>query len=132
MSETAARGLPGRPKRQPVSQRVILSAPTRPGYERRWVNDKDDRIKLFEEGGWKPVVNNADIETADKAKMVESSLGSVVTRHTGGGTRSVLMEIKKEWYDEDQAKKIERVKSGQRDILESRTDGQYGKIEVER
>jgi len=130
--QPAAKGLQGRPKRQPVSQRIILSAPSRPGYVRRWVNDSGDRVRLFEEGGWQPVKNDADMETADKAKMAESSLGSVVTRHTGGNVRSVLMEIKKEWYDEDQAKKVEKVKSGERDILNSRTDGQYGKIEVTR
>ena len=125
-------GLPARPKRQPVSQRKVLSAPTRPGYIRRWVNDSEGRVKLFEEGGWNPVANEPGLQTADKSKMAESSLGSLVSRHVGGGNKAVLMEIKEEWYSEDQAKKADAIKDSERDILSRRTDGQYGKIEVTR
>jgi hypothetical protein len=96
------------------------------------VNDTEGRIKVFEEGGWKPVANEAGLETADKSRLVESSLGSVVTRHVGNSVKAVLMEIKKEYYDEDQAKKAENIKASERDILTRRSDGQYGKIEVER
>jgi hypothetical protein len=46
--------------------------------------------------------------------------------------KSVLMEIKQEYYHEDQAKKAEAIKASESDILSRRSDGQYGKIEVER
>lgn len=130
MNETLLK--PGRPARRPVSQRVVLSAPTRPGYQRRWVNDTEGRVKLFEEGGWRPVANEPGLETADKSRMVESSLGSVVTRHVGNQMKSILMEIKDDFYKEDQAKKAEYIKAAERDILNNRSDGQYGKIEVQR
>jgi hypothetical protein len=133
MSDFApAKGPGGRPVRRPVSQRVVLSAPQRAGYVRRWVNDTEGRIKIFEEGGWRPVANEAGLETADKSRLAESSLGSVVTRHVGNNMKSVLMEIKQEYFSEDQAKKAESIKASERDILTRRSDGQYGKIEVER
>lgn len=123
---------PGRPARKPVSQRAILIAPTRPGYVRRWVNDTEGRIKMFEEGGWRPVKNEEGLETADKSKMAESSMGSIVTRYVGGNTRSVLMEIRDEYYQEDQAAKAAKVRATEADILSRRSDGQYGKIEINR
>lgn len=132
VARQAANQPAGRPVRRPVSQRIVLSAPSRPGYVRRWVNDAEGRVKVFEEGGWSPVANEAGLETADKSRLAESSLGSVVTRHVGNNVRSVLMEIKKDFYDEDQAKKTENIKASERDILSRRTEGQYGKIEVER
>ncbi len=56
--QSLAKGPVGRPSRRPVSRRVVLSAPQRAGYVRRWVNDAEGRIKIFEEGGWKPVQND--------------------------------------------------------------------------
>lgn len=78
------------------------------------------------------MANEPGLETADKSRMVESSLGSVVTRHVGNQMKSILMEIKDDFYKEDQAKKAEYIKSAERDILNNRSDGQYGKIEVQR
>lgn len=133
MNDLQSKGnLPTRPRRQPVSQRKILFAPNRRGYVRRWVNDDEGRVKLFEEGGWQLVRNDPNMETADKSKLADSSLGSVVTRHVGGGKKAFLMEIKEEWYIEDQAKKAEAINDSERDILSRRTDGQYGRIEVTR
>ncbi len=130
--QSLAKGPVGRPSRRPVSRRVVLSAPQRAGYVRRWVNDAEGRIKIFEEGGWKPVQNDPGLETADKSRLAESSLGSVVTRHVGNSMKSVLMEIKQEYFNEDQAKKAENIKASESDILSRRADGQYGKIEIER
>lgn len=124
--------LENRPKRQPVFKKRVLSAPTRTGYIRRWVNDVDDRVKLFEEGGWSVVEKTDGTDTADKSAMAESSLGSVVSRHTGSGKKSILMEIREDWYNEDQQKKAEQIKANEQGILNTRTDGQYGKIEVTR
>lgn len=135
MNDSLANAIkPGRPTRRPVSQRVVLSAPIRQGYVRRWVNDSEGRIRLFEEGGWRPVTSNdgTAIETADRSRMAESSMGSVTTRHVGNNMKAVLMEIKQDFYNEDQAKKAEQIKAAERDILMNRSEGQYGKIEVNR
>lgn len=118
-----------RPQRQPVSQRKILSAPQRSGYVRRWVNDVEGRVKLFEEGGWKPVVDST-IETADNSRLAEGNMGSIISRHVGGGRKAVLMEIKEEWFKEDQLEKEKKVLGGMKAITQNRSEGQYGKIEI--
>ena len=130
MSES--KGIPGRPVRQPVSQRKALFAPKRPGYVRRWVNDTEGRINLFTEGGWLPVETKEGIETANKSKLVEAPMGSIMTRHVGNGMKAVLMEIKEEFYQEDQAAKAEQIDATEKDILSRRSEGQYGDITVKR
>ena len=129
---TESRGIPGRPVRQPVSQRKVLSAPKRPGYVRRWVNDTEGRVNLFTEGGWLPVENKEGLETANKSKLVEAPLGSIVSRHVGNGMKAVLMEIKEEFYQEDQAAKADQISATEKDILSNRSEGQYGDIKVQR
>ena len=44
-------------KRIPLGSRNILTAPKRPGFVRRFVNDKGDRITAFKDAGWNPVEN---------------------------------------------------------------------------
>jgi hypothetical protein len=104
---TEATPLATRPKRTPVSGRNILTSPLRKGYVRRFVNDDEDRIKVFEDGGWKIV--RGDIPVGDKSVSRETSMGSPVMKHVGGGKKAYLMEIKEEWYKEDQAEKQKKI-----------------------
>jgi len=39
-------------KRIPLGTRNILTAPKKPGFVRRFVNDKGDRIQSFKDAGW--------------------------------------------------------------------------------
>ena len=121
----------GRPVRKPVSQVRVLSAPTRKGYVRRFVNDVPDRIRIFTEGGWTPVIEEG-ISTADSARLAESPMGSIYKRHVGNNVSAILMEIKEEFYKEDQAAKMEKLKADEKSILTNRTDGQYGEVVVKR
>ena len=121
----------GRPVRKPVSQVRVLSAPTRKGYVRRFVNDVPDRIRIFTEGGWTPVIEEG-ISTADSARLAESPMGSIYKRHVGNNVSAILMEIKEEFYKEDQAAKMEKLKADEKSILTNRTDGQYGEVLVKR
>lgn len=117
-----------RPKRTPVSGRNKLTAPVRKGYVRRFVNDVEDRINVFEEGGWQIV--RGEIPVGDKSVSRDNPMGSPVVKHVGNGTKAFLMEIKEDWYSEDQASKQKKIDSTINEIVKKRDDGQYGKIEV--
>lgn len=72
-----------------------LTAPQRPGFVRRWVNDTVGRVDQFRENGW-------DVVQEDGTDA----------RHVGGQKnplKAVLMELPEEFYREDQTKKLERV-----------------------
>ena len=81
----------GATTRKPVGMRGINKTPTRAGFRRRWVNDKEDRVQLFLDGGYSPV-KDPDGETR--------------TRRAGGNVNSVLMEIDENLYNEDQQAKF--------------------------
>lgn len=117
-----------RPKRTPVSGRNKLTAPIRKGYTRRFVNDVEDRISVFEEGGWQIV--RGEVPVGDKSVSRENPMGTPVTKHVGSGVKAVLMEIKDEWYNEDQAAKQKKIQETVNEIVKKREDGQYGKIEI--
>ena len=96
-----------RAKNRPVrkSQRLTgkLNFEERAGYVRRVVNSVDGRVQDFEADGWEVVRKPAE---AGELQAGESTqLGSVVRKPVGGGIEGVLMEIPKEWYEEDQHQK---------------------------
>jgi hypothetical protein len=76
---------------------------------RRWVNDRPGRLQQFTEAGYE-FVNDPSIQVGQNAEAGHNDLGSRISAQVGvneGGSplRAYLMEIKKEWYDEDQAVK---------------------------
>ena len=103
-----------------------------PNYVYRWVLDdpkRPGRLQRFKDGGYEIVTDTNEIgqSTVDRGKK----LGSAITRPDGGSTL-VLMRILKEWYDEDQALKAEKL-----DDLESTMvteaqgdEGRYGTLTV--
>lgn len=117
-----------RPKRVPLARRNILTAPKREGYVNRWVNDTDDRIEAFKNAGYEIV--SGDVQVGDNRVGSDSQMGSAVVKSVGGGTRAVLMQIKQEWYDEDQAEKYKRVKASESAMVPKQNDGQYGSIKI--
>lgn len=95
----------GRKQRTPVGKRNILSVKGKEaGYEYRIVNDEFDRVDTFKEAGWE-VVSNSDVQVGDKRVGQVVTPGSAAQVSVGGGAKGVVMRIKKEWYDEDQAAK---------------------------
>ena len=89
-------------KRIPLRARNILTAPNKPGFVRRFVNDKADRVNAFKDAGW-DVVTDDGLQVGDPKIGRASSMGSSVNPHVGAGQRAVLMEIKEEFYLEDKA-----------------------------
>lgn len=102
----------GRAARVPVGvQRLKMSAPERKGYVRRWVNDEmDGRCKRFEEGGYQFVedakLQIGELNVGNENRNLGSRVSRVVGTHPNGEPKlAYLMEIKKEFYDEDQRAK---------------------------
>ena len=123
-----------RPKRVPLHQQKVLDAHKRPGYVRRWVNETPEAIAAYEAAGYE-LVSSTEDNSAQRAQT-ETNLGSsvarkVVNRDPNARTRhAVLMEIKEEYYKEDQAAKQAKVdaveKSYDPEKFKNDQDGFYG------
>ena len=90
-------------------QRDIMSAPTKEGFVRRWVNETDrygSRIARFQKAGWSPVTDNLPVG-AEAVTDHNDSLGSHVRKNVGNGMHAILMEIAQEYFDADQAVKAD-------------------------
>jgi len=121
-----------RPKRVPIGTRNVLTFPERAGYKRRVVSDVGDRIKQFEAAGY--TIVREDIVAGDPKAGSETKIGSAVNPRTGSETKGVLMEIRQEWYDEDQKAKQAEITRGERDMtrkLNQGGDGDYGSVKIE-
>lgn len=125
-----------RPTRIPVgAARDILTVNGQdPNYVYRWVLDdpkRPGRIQRFKDGGYEIVTDALEVgqNSVDRGKK----LGSAITRPDGGSTL-VLMRILKEWYDEDQAAKAEKIADLESTMLADETsgDGRYGTFTVGR
>jgi hypothetical protein len=121
-----------RPKRIPVAgARDILTVYGKdPNYSYRWIVDAPGRIQRFQEGGWEVVQENLEVgqRTVDRG----SKVGSAVTKSSGDGRVLVLMRILKEWYDEDQKAKMERLDALEGSMRQEAKVDRYGILEVQR
>lgn len=104
----------GRSTRVPLGvSRSKLSVPNRQGYVRRWVNDTEGRLMNAESGGYQFVtdqslqIGNADVDNENRD--LGARVSRVVDKSTG--QKAYLMEIKEEFYKEDQALKAKTVKA---------------------
>ena len=95
-------------KRVPLGTRNVLTAPKKSGFVRRYVNDEPDRIQMFKDAGY--VVVDENLPVGDHKIGQASSLGRITNPSVGGGKKAILMEIKQEYYDEDQAAKVAKIK----------------------
>jgi hypothetical protein len=59
-------------------------------------------------------------------------MGDVVRKSVGGGRHAVLMEIPKEWYDEDQAEKQKEVDAREGSMEPNTREGQFGSVTIQR
>lgn len=119
-----------RPKRKPVgtTNRLNVRNKDTANYEYRWVNDTDDRISMFREAGYEVIdPNDADVEQS----RIEGGVGADKMVSVGGGTKAVLMRQRKEFYEEDQKVKQDRLDSQLNSIINPNLEGKYGKITVE-
>lgn len=89
----------GRGRRVPLggfTQR--LGGEHRPGYVARWFNDEGGRIAQALEAGYEFVYHKG-AESTDPGNRISQ----IVSKETG--MRAYMMEIREEWYNEDQAVK---------------------------
>lgn len=80
----------------------------------RWVNDVDNRIAMALNGDYEFVTSTKDSHVGDDYRDGNSDIGSKISKvvgstKSGEPMRAYLMMIDREWYEEDQAKKQEKV-----------------------
>ena len=122
-----------RPVRVPMGSRNVLKFQDIPGYELRVFNDDPrdmgQRLRDAEAAGWEYVYDNKKLED-DRAGQT-SPMGSAVTKPVGGGKMGVLMKKKKEWFDEDEQLKQEKITENEQGLVAAAdVDGKYGKIKI--
>jgi hypothetical protein len=108
----SSREAEGRSKRVPLGvARSKLSVPVRPGYQRRWVNDAEGRIANAEAGGYTfaldPSLQIGQADIDNENRDLGARVSRVVDKTTG--QKAYLMEIKEEFYKEDQNAKVREV-----------------------
>ena len=127
---TVAKSPSGRVRRTPVGVRNVLTVRGKdPAYEYRIVNDQSDRIEQFKDAGYE-LVNASDVIVGDRRVNKASPEGSFAQVAVGGGDKAVVMRIKREWYDEDQARKVQNVAETEAATKTEALKGTYGKLEI--
>lgn len=121
----------GRPVRVPLGTRNVLKPPNRKGFVRRIVNDEPGRIQQFEAAGYRIVQKNIPVADPKIGKGLDP--GSITKLSVGGETKAVLMEIKEEYYKEDQKAKQDKILLAENDMkrkLNERGTGTYGGVSI--
>lgn len=122
-----------RPRRSPLAGKNRLAVRDKdPNYVYRIVNVNNeadpDRVDNLIEQGYEVVPRNKVGEVSDAKVDNPSALGSAGQISVGQGTKAVVMRIRKEWYDEDQA-----AKQAENDHFENgaKKRADYGDVTVE-
>jgi hypothetical protein len=95
------------------------------------VNDVDDRIAQFLEAGYE-LADTDSVQVGDKRVNAPTSLGTKTEVSVGQGVKARVMRIKREWYEEDQARKLAHVAEIERATKEKALDGTYGEFKLTR
>lgn len=121
----------GRSTRVPLGvARSKLSVPKRPGYVRRWVNDSEGRLQMAEQGGYQFATDQELQIGAPDIDNENRDLGARISRVVDKttGQKAYLMEIKEDFYREDQAAKVKKVEEVDQRIKKGKleeVDGGY-------
>ena len=117
-----------RPKRTPLGARNRLSFPIsdedRDKYHYRVLNDQDDRLARAQEAGYEFV--QSDQKLGDPRAVEAGMLGANVAKPVGQGTVGYLMRIPKEYYEEDQQAKEDKLKGLEKSMKPNKAESQYG------
>lgn len=124
-----------RPKRIPVYEgnrnKIVVANLDHQNYQYRWVNDTENRIAMFKQGGWE-MVDKAGKAVGDGGVDSSNVVGSALSRGMGGGVTAYLMRIPKELWLEDQARKeredIAPLEAEMRRNAKATAD--YGRIDI--
>lgn len=115
----------GRNSRVPLGvARAKLSVPTRKGYVRRWVNDTEGRLQMAEQGGYQYATDQSLQIGAQDVDNTNRDLGARISRvvDKSTGQKAYLMEIKEDFYVEDQQAKAARIAETDRLIKTGKLD----------
>lgn len=119
-----------RPVRGTAGRRDVLTVEGKDdNFVYRIVNDTPGRVADMRSRGYELADGDESFSsTLDEA----STVGSVKSKHVGGGVNAVLMRIPKEWYAEDQAMKQEHIDRIEQKTKSAASDikGGYGKVEI--
>jgi len=108
--------------------RTNMDVPDKNGFVRRWINDVGGRIERSIDAGY-VFVSDQRIRVGQREGNTDtgSKISMVVGRHDNGtAMKAYLMEIKKEWYDEDQAAKQKSIDAIDDQIRHGNVDGEPG------
>lgn len=132
LKEAISKAPVGRTRRSPLVNRGKLHVSRKdPEYEYRYVNDEGDKIADKVERGWEPVLKSETV-VGDKRVDNASPEGALATISVGQGMKSVLMKIRKDWYEEDQMIKQREIDRVEASTKADALDGHYGKVEITR
>jgi len=123
----------GRPARIPVGSGNKLEFDGKdPNYMYRVVNDVPGRLQMFLQAGYE--FDHDTTRVADKGIAEGTELDTRRMVNSGSGIKSYLMRIPKEFYNEDQARKIEAVKKSEAQMKNKNPNpvkGEYGGLSDE-
>ena len=132
IKEAIAKAPRGRTQRVPVGTRNVLTVADKDvNYEYRIINDSGDRVQEFLDAGYELVAKDS-VRVCDKRVNSAASEGSLAHLSVGQGQKAFVVRIKKEWYEEDQAKKQAKVNEMENATKAKALDGTYGKLEISR
>ena len=119
--------------RKPLHQRGphTISGEKDPEFQYRFVNDIGSRIHQMKEAGYELVTD--DEMVVGEARLSDpTSQGSAKRVVSKNGDVAYLMRQKKEWFDEDQKAKQDRLDELEKAMKTEASQGMYGSIKMER
>jgi hypothetical protein len=131
------REIPAKHRKQRVERRPLakqgpqaIAGEKDPNFAYRFVNDTGSRLPNFQSAGYEFVMDD-DLTVGDSRVFDPSDLGSAKCVTSNDGTKSYLMRIKKEWYEEDQLAKTQRVDETE-GAMQANSSQDYGTLKVTR
>ena len=123
---------PKRVKRVPLGRpRNLLTVLDQdPNWVYRWINDKDSRLDRAKEGGYEPVLGGHTVGDTTLDGGQNPKFGSAVAKQVGGGMWAVLMRIPREYYEEDQKAKMDKLLEAEQQMVRdaNQSEGRYGSV----
>ena len=128
---TAKETVVKRVQRKPLHQQgpLSISGEKDPNFHYRVVNDIGSRIHAFQQAGYE-LVTDDNLVVGDSRVSDASNLGSAHRVVGDGGTVSVLMKIKKEWFEEDQAAKAALVDEQEKAMKQNASNEFTGTLKI--
>lgn len=122
-----------RTTRKPLFERgpQTISGEKDPNFHYRFVSDVGSRIHQMQEAGYE-IVTDEDLVVGESRVSDPNQLGSSKRVISKDGTVQYLMRQKKEWYEEDQKAKQDRVDELEKSMKNEASQGMYGSIKTSR